>query len=130
MLFAPDTLTWQPYITRRGVAVFLDHSFADTCHAHPAEDQESVTRGVLNQLGYRDTAPGYTIDYKGGILPRGFYTNRDGLWLTLIEPSSDPVALLTYCGHNDDFPTQQLLLLHLFGAWANVAQTALDLKSE
>lgn len=126
-----EQIVWTPILGPDSVAIALKRSFAELCEAHQYDD-EQLSAGVWRFMGNKPpVTPSNFLDLEQGILPKGFYSGHDGMWLTLsrdtmLGPSKRP---LMFYGHNEDRrAVDRLWLLQAFAAWANLATFLLKVK--
>ncbi len=131
MIFTSRQIVWTPILAGDGLAVALDQTFAEVCMTHEMNDMPMFIEAVWKLMGNKPSIkPSNFLDIHKGILPKGFYAGRDGLWLTLdsgtVSSSKRP---LIYHGHNEDqYASDRLWLLRAFGAWAEIAVIVLNFE--
>jgi hypothetical protein len=130
MILTDRQIVWTPIVGKESVAVALSRNFAKACMAHTVDDPKQLAEGVWKIMGKTPPVePSNFLDLHTGLLPKGFYAGRNGLWLTLdlfgsIEQGTRP---LVYHGHNEDVSAwDRLWLLQAFAAWADAATALLE----
>lgn len=128
MVLNSKQIVWTPVLSKDSLAVALDSSFASACAGYKGEDVGRLIEGAWRLMGNPSPiVPTYFIQIQGGILPKGFYSGRDGLWLAAESTNVRPTRPFYYHGHNEDRHSSDILwLMRAFGAWAAGAMTLLN----
>lgn len=123
MFLTPKRPVWQPCFNEAFLVIFLDAEFTEKCRGLRSIGHEWITKCVWASAKGPGAAPTNLIDFQDGILPKAFYPRGDGLRLDLKAESMDPIAL-AYASHNAEHPLNQMFLLRLFSAWAQIAASS------
>jgi hypothetical protein len=122
-------IVWSPRLTEDALSILLHSNFAAACRAQKPEHRAKITEVTWQLMGNTlPVIPSNFLDYDEGILIKGIYAGRDGLWLTRDGSTltEDGRALL-YHGHNEDrHSSDRLWLLRAFGMWVRSARTAIQ----
>lgn len=129
MIFSNKQIVWTPILGQNSLTIALDRTFADASVAYVDVDSKSFVEAVWSFMGKKlPVTPNNFLDFDRGILPKGFYAGRNGLWLTLERTVSRTNSRpLIYHGHNEDqYTDDRMWLMQAFGAWAIAATTVLN----
>lgn len=133
MIYHDGDLVWTPYLTEDALSIALNSEFARACRAQKQEHQQKVTTVTWQLMNNKlPVTPGNFLDYDEGILIKGIYAGRDGLWLAR-DGRGVPEAgrALVYNGHNEDrHSSDRLWLLRVFGMWVRTAKIVLDVEGK
>lgn len=133
MIYRDSEVVWTPYLTESAVSIVLNSEFARACSARSEEHRDKVTTVTWQLMGNAlPVTPTNFLDYEQGILIKGIYAGRDGLWLTRDGRGvPDDGCALVYHGHNEDrHSSDRLWLMRVFSVWVRTARVVLDVAKK
>ena len=123
-------IVWMPILSGDTLRVVLLHEFAVACSKCKIGETRDFEHEVWNRSQLSGQMPPNFLDLPDGtILPRGFYKNDNGAWLS---SGGNPLDVLCeenaviYNGHNEE--RARLWFLRAFQAWVEAASVQIDWK--